>query len=109
MSHPIRVVMYQDNTQSLTIIGLQDTVTGNFWNTATVTATLVDQDGNQVPGCVGVTLNYIPLSDGQYQGIVGAGGFSPEIGGGYVLIVDADQNPSHGHWEFQTEIQARTF
>jgi len=100
------LVIYQDNTQEIKIFGLHDGDTGVFWITAVVNATLVDQNGTQVPGCIGISLVYQPTSNGNYFGVVGAD-FAPAIGDGYVLVVDGDQGAVHLHLEIPVEVQAR--
>lgn len=101
------VVFYQDNTQQVRIQGLQDVVTGAYMNVATVTATLLDQNGAQVPGCIGVTLAYEASSNGYYSGLVGPI-LAPAIGGGYVLVIEGDQGQAHLHLEVPASVETRT-
>lgn len=100
------LVMYQDNTQEIKLFGLHDGDTGAFWTTAVVAATLVDQNGTQVQGCISIPLNYQATSNGNYFGTVQST-FAPDIGDGYVLIVDGDQGAVHLHLEIPTEVKAR--
>lgn len=88
MAVPIKMVFTRKNDQFIEIDGLQDPTTGAFVNNATVTATLVDQYGNAVPGCTNVTLNYLATTNGNYRGLVEQT-FNPIIGAGYTLQVTA--------------------
>lgn len=104
---PKTKILYQDNTQLITLVGLQDEISGSFLNAATMTVTLLDQNGQQVPNLIGITMSYVADSNGNYQGIVDAA-FDPPIGGGYVLVIDADTGGAHLHVELQAEVQVRT-
>lgn len=107
---PSKILLYAGNTQALLVQGLQDaSQLPNivFLDAASVTATLVDDDGNQIPGCIGVTLNYQAGSNGNYLGIFGDVNFQPPEGTGYTLLVDATESGSYGHWDFLVEIVAR--
>jgi hypothetical protein len=59
------VIFTQGNTQDIKLYNLQDVDTMQFWNAATASAVLVDQNGN--PTMVNnVTLNYQIGSNGNY-------------------------------------------
>lgn len=103
---PAKLVLYQDNTQQIQVYGLQDITSGNFVSTATLTATLLDKDRNQVSGLIGVNLTYQPGSNGNYFGIVGLT-FSPVCGTDYVLVLEGDNSGSHLHIEITTEVRVR--
>lgn len=61
-------IVYTGNDTVLEVKGLKNEVTGAFLNSATVTATLVDDDGNQVAGETWPkTLEYVSGSDGIYR------------------------------------------
>lgn len=61
-------IVYTGNDTVLEVKGLKNEVTGAFLNSATVTATLVDDDGNQVAGETWPkTLEYVADSDGIYR------------------------------------------
>lgn len=100
-------IFYQDNTQLVQLLGLQDEISGAFQNAATMSATLLDQNGNEVPNCIDIAMSYVAGSNGNYQGIVSAA-FEPPVGGGYVLVIDADSNGAHLHVELQAQVQVRT-
>lgn len=100
------LLIYQDNTQDIKLYGLHDGDTGDFWTAGIVNATLKDQNGTDVAGCIAISMIYQPASNGNYFGTVQAD-FAPSIGDGYVLIVDGDEGPVHLHLEVPTEVQAR--
>ena len=104
---PSVVIMYQDNTQTISVNGLQPASGGTFENSATISGTMVDQYSNPVPGCTNVLLPYVPGSNGLYVGSVGPS-FSPAVGGGYRLIIDGDTSYAHLHLEIPVEIQPRS-
>lgn len=94
------------------MIGLAsvDTLTGvtaYFDAGATVTATLYDIMGNEVPGCTGITLSYIPGSFGNFQGLVLGSAFNPPIGSGYKLIINAQEGQVPGKWTLLVEVKER--
>ena len=81
---------------------------GAYINTATVTATLLDSDGEEVEGVTWpVTLEYVEESDGKYQGILDDAIelVDKEI---YTLVVDSVDGESKGHWELAVQARTRT-
>jgi hypothetical protein len=61
-------ILYTGNDTVLEVKGLKDEVGGDFLNAATVTATLVDAEGDQVAGETWPkTLTYVLSSDGVYR------------------------------------------
>jgi hypothetical protein len=107
MAIPEKLTLYQLNDMFIEIDGLADGLDpGTFYNAATVIATLKDRDGVDVPGCIGVTLSYLPASNGNYRGIVDDP-FDPPAGGGYTLILDTDQGGIKGHFEIKAEVKVR--
>lgn len=103
---PKRIVLYQDNTQKINVYGLQDD-TGAYLNDATMTATLLDPNRNEVPGCIDVSMVYVTASNGDYSGQVDAT-FSPSVGTEYVLVIDGDQGGAHLHVELPTDVKVRS-
>jgi hypothetical protein len=103
-----KIIFFQGNTQDIQAFGIQDVDTGLFWNSAIITATLIDDEGNQIPECTAVTLVYQSGSNGNYTGTFGDINFQPPIGTGYSLIIDGDQGASHIHLEIPVEIRLRT-
>lgn len=60
--------LYVGNDTVLEVRGLKNETTGGFLNAATVTATVVDAEGNQVTGqSWPLTLAYVTGSDGIYR------------------------------------------
>lgn len=104
---PSKFVMWQGNTQVIQLVGLQDYLTQNYMNSAVVTGTLQDDQGNNIVECVEVAFAYVVGSNGNYNGVFGDENFIPPIGTGYTLLIDAVENNSYGHWEFLVEILAR--
>jgi len=88
MAIPSEVVMFRLNDQFIEIDGLVDPTTGTAINGATVTATLVDESGAQVPSLTNVALTYIAGSAGNYRGLVEQT-FNPSLGSGYTLTIKA--------------------
>lgn len=103
---PARLVLYQDNTQQVRVFGLQDITTGNYITTATMSATLLDKDRKQVPGLIGIAMNFQATSNGDYFGIV-TSDFKPPVATDYTLILEADDGGSHLHIEIPTEVRVR--
>lgn len=102
--------MVQGNTQTTTLTGLQDNTTGLFQNTWTnIVMTLIDDEGNPVVGCVQIPMNYIPGSNGNYQGTFGNASFYPPVGTGYTLLIDGSNSGSFLHIETLVEVKARKF
>ena len=67
-------LLYTNNDNILTLIGLTNEVTGSYINDATVTVTVKDEsdvvvDGGSFP----VTMTYVTSSNGNYQGLLGSG------------------------------------
>lgn len=104
---PAKLVLYQDNTQQIRVFGLQDQTTGSFITTATMTATLIDKDRNQVAGLIAIPLTFQPGSNGNYFGLVGPD-FSPTVGTDYTLVLEGDNGGSHLHIEILAEVAVRT-
>lgn len=106
---PVPAVLYLNpkNSQVINIGFLKDIATNAFLDTAVITATLVDQYGNQDPIFNAIQVAYQVGSQGNYVGVV-PGGFNPSLGSGYKLLIDANQGGVIGHWEVPVTIKART-
>lgn len=104
---PSKFILYQGNTQVIQLIGLQDFISGNFLNAATIVGTLQDENGTDIPECTNITFTYVTASNGNYNGIFGDNNFNPAIGTGYTLVIDGNQGGSYIHLELLVEIQAR--
>lgn len=82
--------IYISSDNLLTVDALYDSVAGDYVNDATVTATVVDRGGNEVSGqSWPVTLSYVALSDGKYQGVL-ADSMSVSKGKTYEVRVSVD-------------------
>ena len=99
-------ILYQNNTQLVELFGVKDDTTGNFWSTGTITGTLLDQLGNQVPNFVNLPFTLQTGGTGNYFATVPST-VVPNVGDGYLLVVDGDQGGSHLHLEIPVEVRAR--
>lgn len=97
-------VLYQDNTQQIQLFGVTDATTGAFWTTGTINGVIYDGQGNVVVS--GLTFVLQGGGTGNYFAQLPAS-FQPDVGDGYVLIVDGDQGGSHLHLEIPVEVRAR--
>lgn len=103
-----KFLMYPGNTQIIQLIGLQDLVSGSYLNAATITATLVDDNGNVVSSELNqVNFTYVTASNGNYNCVFGDPNFQPAVGTSYQLIIDGNQGSSYLHLELLVEMVAR--
>lgn len=100
------IILYQNNSQFIQLTGLQDQ-TGAFINNATLTGTLFDPFGNQVPGAVGLTGVYQVGSNGNYQFQISGASFDPPIGSGYSFVISGTVSGSQYQTTIQCLVQAR--
>lgn len=103
---PRRVTLVQQNTQGLKLSGLRDD-SGNFVNTAILTATLLDQTRQPDAVLNGLSMPYIAASNGDYQGTVPST-FLAALGSEYTLVIDGDGAGAHLHMEIVAEVVARS-
>lgn len=103
---PTRLIVYQNNTQDINLIGLQDS-TGAFVNDATGEATLLDGSRNRDAVFNDLPLQYVTASNGDYLVTV-PGTFEANVGSEYVTVIDGDGNGAHFHLEIPTEVRVRT-
>lgn len=102
-----KLFMYPNNDQQISVTNLLDKGTGDYFDsTATVVATLFDQSGNPVPGCINIPLNYVLESNGNFQGEVEET-FAPPLGSGYELVITATQGAANAEWTLLVEIVLR--
>lgn len=99
-----KYVFYQKNTNEVLLEGVQDKDTLAFWNVASMTGQLFDQNGNVVLGPF--LMNYIANSNGNYEGIAGGATFDPPVGSGYVFEIDGDNAGVHLNIRRPAEVQA---
>jgi len=106
------LTFYRGNTQFLTLKGLYsggDKTTGplTYQNSATVTATLNDVNGNPQPQLTNVPLAYVSGSNGWYQYTIPSS-FNSAVGYNYTLLVDADIGVGHLHREYPANVEVAT-
>ncbi len=96
------------NDNLIEFYGLKNAVSDGYISSADVSATLNDENGDQVVGQNWpVTLNYVADSDGHYRAILEESmALSP--GHFYQLIVDVVADGLHGHWETFIEAKIRS-
>ena len=108
MAFPSKVILYKLNDNFIEIDGLADGLdAANYFNAATITATLKDSAGVNVAGIIALPLTYVSASNGKYRGAVQEA-FDPPAGGGYSLIIDASQGGVVGRWAVKTDVKVRT-
>jgi hypothetical protein len=61
--------------------------TPTYADDATGTVSLVDSQGNAVPGCTNLALTYVASSTGIYQAQILGSAFNPQPGSGYKLLI----------------------
>jgi hypothetical protein len=64
------LLIYVDSDTLLTVDHLKDARTGQYVNTAEITASLLDASLQPVPEAQDLTLAYVVNSDGKYQGVI---------------------------------------
>ena len=87
---PTIIYLFPQNTQVLSIEGLIDEISGEYPNSATVSATLYDQNNNPDSVLNNIGLSYVPDTNGNYEGVV-PDTFNPCLGSGYTLQYTANQ------------------
>jgi hypothetical protein len=100
-------IFYPLNSTVITVTGLQDFLSLVYLDSATVTATLFDERGNKDSTINGLPLNYIPASNGNYQGIV-PDTFNAAIGSRYQLQITALQGIEQAVWTLDAAVRYRT-
>jgi hypothetical protein len=112
MTLPAFLYLYPGNTQLIQLQGLQDNTTGSFLNGATVTATLLDQRGNEDPVIDDLSLEYVANSNGNYQGTVPStfspASFNGTQQGGYQLQITAVQGQAQALYTIPVILRLRT-
>jgi len=104
---PSKFILYQSNSQIITITSLYDNVGQAYLDSATITGTLQDPDGADIAECTDILFTYVAGSQGNYQAVFGDINFTPAVGTGYTLVIDGNQSTSTIHLELLVEIQAR--
>lgn len=109
---PSVIYLYPNNTQVINIVGLTDVTTGEYLNSATVSATLFDPRGNADPVLNNIDMGYIAASNGNYQGTVSyqfsPPGFTGQSKGGYLLQITAQQSGIQAVYSIPAIIELRS-
>lgn len=103
---PTVLYLNPQNTEVIQVTELQDEVTGQFLINANVTATLYDRRGNPDPIFQNIVLSYVPGTDATYQGQVPAT-FNPSLGGGYTVVLIAEQAGVQAKFSIPAIVQLR--
>lgn len=106
MANPL--VLYDENTNLISVLGVQNAVTGGYINDATVTVTLKDLKKVNLgldSGSWPVTCSYVSASNGNYQGIVASTVHYPRGRNGFAIVtVTGDTYTA----KFEAEVSYRT-
>lgn len=105
MPVPRRLIMHPLNDQVVELLGMQDALTSQYFNSATVTATLKTRQGVAIDGCNALPLSYVASSNGDYRGQVQET-FNPRVGG-YFMHYDFNQAGTVVHLEVRTSVRVR--
>lgn len=119
MPHGERVVIYLFNDGTIRLVGLKDATTDAFINDAVVTATLykgrdilrpIATPGAAVTGFNALSMSYIALSEGEYQGNIsddfGMTGTTADPGANYVLVIRANRSGLIGQFENSCTVES---
>ena len=63
-------IIFLANDNIIMLAGMKNVTTDSYINDATVTVTLVDPDGVDVPGVVDMEMPYVTDSDGDYTALL---------------------------------------
>jgi len=89
-------ILYVDNTNTVTLDGLQNSITAAYINDATVTLTIEDSDGVEVTGETWpLTMSYVATSDGNYRVAIDA---VLEDSEKYSAIINVSSSGSTAKW-----------
>lgn len=101
----LRLTFYQNNSQFVSVTGLQDQATtpSTYVNSATLTGTLQDLSGVPVAGATDIVGSYVGGSNGDYTFSIDGSDFNPPAGG-YLFIIDGTY--ASGAKRYHAEISA---
>lgn len=107
-------IAYVANTNELLLTGLKSELDDTFINNASVTATVLDKDGDEVGGETWpITMAYVAASNGNYRGTLKYTlPLAPRQS--YTAIIDANGDTTsppverRGHWQFKFKAETRT-
>ena len=99
--------LFPDNDNLLEVDGLKNAATGAYLNSATVTVTLVDEDGNNVTGVVDLAMDYVADSSGKYRATL-KDTLSLTAEERYAAQISANAGDDlQGYWEFELRTRVR--
>jgi hypothetical protein len=99
--------VYFSSDNLLEVTGLKNAASGNFVNNATVTANIVDSDGNAVTNATNISLSYISGSNGNYRGTI-PDTADIDRSAEYVAQITADGGAGlKAYWEIDLQSQVR--
>ncbi len=98
------ILLFRDNDHLVELDELTDIVDGSFVNDAAVTADINDLDGNSIAS--GITLTYVTLSNGKYQGII-QDTLPLVVNTFYTVIITAVKGSTTGTWELPAQCVRR--
>lgn len=91
--------LYIDNTNTVTLSGLQNSVDDSYINNATVSVTIVDSDDTEVGGATWpITLDYVAASNGIYRALIPFGITITEDEE-YFAVVTAVSGSTQANWK----------
>lgn len=101
-------VIYNGNDHVIKLLGLRDSRTGNYVNTATVESTIYNSRGQPLDGISWpLALGYVAASDGDYQADLDEE-FVASLGSGYYMITTALALPDvKGKWRTPIRVENR--
>ncbi len=100
-------VIFIANDNLIQVIGLKDSTTGAFQNSATVTANIFDKDDALIDGPIAMA--YLAASNGNYQGTIeDTVAFVKNVL--YTAKIDVDAGGGlKAHWELPLRARIRKF
>lgn len=102
--------IYQQNDNLIEVLSLQDEATDAYLNTATVSVTLKDSAGANIPGEMWpLTLAYVASSNGTYRATLKSTLTLPAAGQSVVAEVSANGGSGKkGFWKMTVGVKERT-
>jgi hypothetical protein len=114
MAIPLLIVFEAGNDQLIQWGPLVTGPTANnpsptYVDDASGTATLLDPNGNPVPGATGLSFTYVTSSTGIYQAQIVGSSFNPAPGSGYTLQVRLTSGSAGaGFWTVPATVAVRS-
>lgn len=103
----MKILLYQNNSQTVTITGVSDLASGNPITGATVTCTLVGSTGATVdPAIINLPMTDVVGAPGSYSGQV-ADTFNPLVGS-YTLQITGTKSGTEFYIEQPVSVKVRS-